>query len=473
MKQKMLKRILKKTSVVLMATVMTGSLLIPFSVIGSEQTEIKSEQGFNYKVEKESNGSKNVVIYGYNGNDDNITIPETLGGYKVTSVESLDGSKNYIKSLLISKNVKNIFERIELSDSNGKARKIEIEKYEVVDENPYLSAKDGVLFNKKQTVLMNYPRGKKDVEYVEPSTVEKSNGANQNKYVTKWTHSSNKKNVNVVDYALRNCQGLKEVFMPENIRRIGTNSYMNCSKLERVHFSKNLERISDDAFYNCKAITKIEIPKSVLSIGDGAFENCNISSLKLKNRISYIGGRVFYGNAKLKKVKIPDSVTKISKKAFDKRKTKVVMASYMKKQNGKFNNYIAKATITTKGKKKQYQAIWITKIKGLKKTKTIGKGKAGKISTKAYVCNKDTKLNKSGVLKTDILNFTSSNNKVVKVSSNGTIKGIRKGTATITVTLRTTPESYKSNVIKDTDGTVITAKTGITKKYYKIKIKVK
>lgn len=239
-----------------------------------------------------------------------------------------------------------------MSDSNGKARKIEIEKYEVVDENPYLSAKDGVLFNKKQTVLMNYPRRKKDVEYVEPSTVEKSNGANQNKYVTKWTHSSNKKNVNVVDYALRNCQGLKEVFMPENIRRIGTNSYMNCSKLERVHFSKNLERISDDAFYNCKAITKIEIPKSVLSIGDGAFENCNISSLKLKNRISYIGGRAFYGNAKLKKVKIPDSVTKISKKAFDKRKTKVVMASYMKKQNGKFNNYIAKATITTKGKKK-------------------------------------------------------------------------------------------------------------------------
>lgn len=173
MKQKMLKRILKKTSVVLMATVMIGSLLIPFSVIGSEQTEIKSEQGFNYKVEKESDGSKNVVIYGYNGNDDNIIIPETLGGYKVTSVESLDGSKNYIKSLLISKNVKNIFERIELSDSNGKARKIEIEKYEVVDENPYLSAKDGVLFNKKQTVLMNYPRGKKDVEYVEPSTVEK------------------------------------------------------------------------------------------------------------------------------------------------------------------------------------------------------------------------------------------------------------------------------------------------------------
>ena len=65
MKQKILKRILKKTSVVLMATVMIGSLLIPFSVIGSEQTEIKSEQGFNYKVEKESDGSKNVVIYGY------------------------------------------------------------------------------------------------------------------------------------------------------------------------------------------------------------------------------------------------------------------------------------------------------------------------------------------------------------------------------------------------------------------------
>mgnify|MGYP000332126688 CR=1 FL=1 len=53
---------------------------------------------------------------------------------------------------------------------------------------------------------------------------------------------------------------------------------------------------------------------------------------------------------------------------------------------------------------------------------------------------------KKGYLDPEILKFTTSNKKVVKVSSKGTIKGLKKGKATVTVKLRTTGKTYKVNV---------------------------
>ena len=104
--------------------------------------------------------------------------------------------------------------------------------------------------------------------------------------------------------------------------------------------------------------------------------------------------------------------------------------------------YEARATIKASGKKAvTYKASRITKIKAKTSKVTIKKGKTTKLQTRVYI----QKL-KKGYLDPEILKFTTSNKKVVKVSSKGTIKGLKKGKATVTVKLRTTGKTYKVNV---------------------------
>ena len=86
----------------------------------------------------------------------------------------------------------------------------------------------------------------------------------------------------------------------------------------------------------------------------------------------------------------------------------------------------AKITIRS-GKKKTVVTVKVTGVKttnltGVPETKTVSKGKTFRIKAKAVPKNTDEKIT-----------YTSSNKKVVTVTSKGVVKGIRKGTATITV----------------------------------------
>ena len=86
------------------------------------------------------------------------------------------------------------------------------------------------------------------------------------------------------------------------------------------------------------------------------------------------------------------------------------------------------AKITVKsGKKKTVVTVTVTglktmKLSGVPATKKISKGKSFKIKAKATPKNTDEKII-----------YKSSNKKIVTVTSKGVVKGLRKGTATITV----------------------------------------
>lgn len=424
------------------------SLFIQVDYATRADEKILTEGNFQYRIVNNA-GSKEVEVCGYLGNDSEITVPETLGGYQVVSLTSLEGKRKSFKKVTLSKNLKAVNSRLELSNIAGKQNKIEIENYDVVSENQYFSVKDGVLFDKKQMTLLNYPRGKKNTKYTEPSTVTKSYGISENPYLKNLTLSANKKNTVVENYGYRN-SNLEEITIPKNIKIIGEFSFSQCKKLKKINWNKGLERIYDSAFQGCSSLKKVVLPVSVISIGNAAFENCKLSSVKLSGNLQTISYRAFWENPSLKKVTIPDSVIKMYKDSFDSSKTKLNMPSYLKKQyrynTKKYNTYIAKATVTSNNKTKDYRAEYISKIKAEKKKVTVKKGNSLKLNTKVYIYNKNTKLKKNGILKTNILKFASSNKKVVKVTSSGKIKALKKGIAVITVTLRTTKKSYKVKV---------------------------
>ncbi|MGH7941095.1 MAG: leucine-rich repeat domain-containing protein, partial [Limisphaerales bacterium] len=98
----------------------------------------------------------------------------------------------------------------------------------IVDSNnAAYSSLDGVLFNKDQTELVQYPPGKAG-SYTIPNTVR-----------------------NIADYALWNCPGLTSVTIPEGITEI-----------------------KQEAFAGCYSLTNVIIPASVTNIGPNAFNSC-------------------------------------------------------------------------------------------------------------------------------------------------------------------------------------------------------
>ena len=161
-------------------------------------------------------------------------------------------------------------------------------------------------------------------------------------------------------------------------------------------------------------------------------------------RVKGIAKNTFKDNKTAKTITIADSIETISKGAFTGCSAKRKKPVYLKKQKNGSYEAMATVRIPRKGKdrKVDYKASKLTKVTGTAKSVTIKTGKKKKIYTKIYVSNRK----KSGYLDYHILSFSSSDKKVVTVSKYGNIKGIKKGTATIKVKLRTTGKSYKIKV---------------------------
>ena len=143
----------------------------------------------------------------------------------------------------------------------------------------------------------------------------------------------------VRSYAFADSETLKNIVMPESVKRVGDYSvFSNCiienavipiRLLEQLNdeqrkqlvtlslFGDGVPSIGDYTFYECTNLTSIEIPDSVTSIGDSAFYGCSsLTSVTIVNSLTSIGDSAFAGCTGLTSVTIPDSVTSIGDAAF-------------------------------------------------------------------------------------------------------------------------------------------------------------
>lgn len=70
------------------------------------------------------------------------------------------------------------------------------------------------------------------------------------------------------------CNSLESIKIPEGIDRIGPYCFYKCTNLKNVALSNSLTRIDNNAFQGCKSIEEIKIPEGVTAIGDNAFADC-------------------------------------------------------------------------------------------------------------------------------------------------------------------------------------------------------
>jgi hypothetical protein len=160
--------------------------------------------------------------------------------------------------------------------------------------NSFYSSAGGVLFDKNQTTLIDYPGGVAG-NYTVPGSV-----------------------TNIGIDAFEDCKNLTGITIPGNVISIGAGAFENCSGLATLTITVGATNIGSNAFENCSTLTSVTIPASVTSIGAGAFENCfDLAYLSIASGVTDIGANAFEDCYRLTVVRIPGGVTNIGAGAFD------------------------------------------------------------------------------------------------------------------------------------------------------------
>lgn len=160
-------------------------------------------------------------------------------------------------------------------------------------DNPVYCDIDGVLYSKDKTVLVCYPRGRQDTEFVIPDTV---------------TEIGNR--------AFCECESLTSVILPKHVTTIGDTAFAG-SGLTSIDFPDSLKEISRLAFAECNGLTSVVIPDGVTDVYVTAFGWCmNLKSVRIPRSMTYLDYLIFGDCSSLTSVEIPDSVTKIDDNAF-------------------------------------------------------------------------------------------------------------------------------------------------------------
>lgn len=267
-------------------------LLSPVMKAEAKETEEVYTWGdYTYVIIDTFDREKAVFLKSYNGQEENIILPDIIDSMHVCSIPEEYKYPEKIKSITLAKymgeySVGNFSKRTDLQN----LRNLYVKK-----GHPTLKSVDGVILNKKGTKLVSYPNTRRDKVYKIPDTVKEiDNGVfAYDQYLEKvimgknvqFVHSFENSNIQTVvlsdgveaiyEQAFIGCKKLKTVVMGKNVRWIGEEAFKDCVSLKNITFSPNLINICSWAFQNCKSLNKtLTIPETVYSIESDAFKGC-------------------------------------------------------------------------------------------------------------------------------------------------------------------------------------------------------
>ncbi|MCQ2367924.1 MAG: leucine-rich repeat protein [Kiritimatiellae bacterium] len=249
-----------------------------------------------YNAEITFRGSKhNSYSNEYSGS---LTIPSTLGGYKVTTIGGCAflGCSS-LTSVTIPESVTTI----------GNS---------AFDETPFYNNQPDGLVILGNGYLYKY-KGTCPSSVTIPDSVT-TIGDWAFAFCKTLTSVTIPDSVTSIGYgAFSGCDSLTSITIPDSVTEIRSNTFDFCDKLTSVTIPNSVTEIGCQAFYNCSSLTSVTIPNSVTTIGDFAFDGClSLSSVTIPNSVTTIGNKAFGYCRSLTSVTIPKSVTTIGSDAF-------------------------------------------------------------------------------------------------------------------------------------------------------------
>ncbi|MBQ8893500.1 MAG: leucine-rich repeat protein [Clostridia bacterium] len=227
------------------------------------------------------------------------------------------------------------------------SRNVAMTEIKVAEENPYLSAQDGVLFDYEKESLIIYPLGKAG-EYTVPEGVKtiKSYAFDS---ISNLTALTLPETLEVLEsHAINSCQQITSIYLPASVNTLYYDSLYNynltevqvaeenetyCSidgivydeavttailcpngKTGAVTIPEGVTTINDSVFYSRRNITEFRLPNSLTSIGNSSFSSTNLTELILPESLVSIGERAFFGTY-LKTISLPKNVQTLATNA--------------------------------------------------------------------------------------------------------------------------------------------------------------
>ncbi len=223
----------------------------------------------------------------------------------------------------------------------------------VNSNNPSYSSVAGVLFDKSQDTLIQYPVGNAATSYVIPQSV-------MNIGMEAFFGSPNLTNVtlgtNVVivgNAAFESCTALAGITLPDSVTVIGGDAFAECAGLTSLTLGTGVTNILSQAFLACPNLTTIvvapgnpafsgvggilfnknqtalvlypaasgglsyAVPDSVTNVWEDAFMDAyNLASITLGTNLQSIGDSAFQDCYSLTSITLPNSVTNLGYSAF-------------------------------------------------------------------------------------------------------------------------------------------------------------
>lgn len=160
--------------------------------------------------------------------------------------------------------------------------------------------------------LLNYNGNEKEVIIPEFVTFEginykvnkiHSSAFRGNKYI-EYVYIPN--SVDVIDGSAFKESSIKEVRLPETLKKIEAQTFSECTKLENLILPETIEEIGGSAFWNCYNFA-VNLPSKIKKIETYAFYYNSTQYLKIPKSVEYIGDRAFARNNSLDIIIIEDS----------------------------------------------------------------------------------------------------------------------------------------------------------------------
>ena len=204
-------------------------------------------------------------------------------------------------------------------------------KIDVGTDNTKYSSVDGVLFNKAQDTLLQYPAGKQGAYNIPNSVTSIGSSAFSYSDLTSVTIPNSVTSIessafyysdltsvtipnsvmSIGSSAFERCDDLTSVTIPNSVTSIGWSAF-SYSGLTSITIPNSVTSIERRTFYRCSDLTSVTIPNSVTEIGEGAFEDCGLTSITIPNSVTSIGQGAFSGCGGLTKIDVDDGNTAYS-----------------------------------------------------------------------------------------------------------------------------------------------------------------